>query len=80
MSAKGGGLHRSKGGPTCEHTEPTEREGFALAVGAAMQWTKLRDSSNPMFFTSISEAVRRCEGTELTPRQRCCCNDRNAVQ
>ena len=64
MSAKGGGLHRSKGGPNCEHTEPTEREGFALAVGAVMQWTKLRDSSNPMFFTSISEAVRRCEGTE----------------
>eukprot|EP00966_Prymnesium_polylepis_P147754 3413307-Prymnesium_polylepis.1 len=29
--SRGGGLHHAKGGPKCRHTEPTEREGFALA-------------------------------------------------
>ena len=58
-------LHRGKGGAKqSKFIEPTQREGLALAVGAAMQWSKLRDSSNPMFFKSIAEAVKRCEGTE----------------
>ena len=59
-------LHRGRGGKgkKCSRTEPTEREGLALAAGAAMQWSKLRDSSNPQFFPSIAQAVKRCEGTE----------------
>lgn len=57
-------LHRGSGGKRCQHTEPTEREGFALAVGSIMQWSKLRDSCNPNFFPSIACAVKRCEGTE----------------
>ena len=57
-------LHRSKGGKACQRVEPSEREGFGLAVGAAMQWSKLRDSTNPQFFPSIAAAVKDCEGTE----------------
>eukprot|EP00966_Prymnesium_polylepis_P322617 7378866-Prymnesium_polylepis.1 len=60
----GGGLHGGKGGKQTQRVEPSEREGFALAVAAAMQWSKLRDSSNPMFFRSIANAVKDCEGTE----------------
>ena len=58
------GLHRAKGGPKLTRTVPSEREGLALAVGAAMQWSKLRDSNNPQFFLSIAVAVKDCEGTE----------------
>ena len=51
-------LHLAKGGAKqSKFIEPTQREGLALAVGAAMQWSKLRDSSNPMFFKSIADAV-----------------------
>ena len=58
-------LHRAKGGgKQCTFVEPTQREGLALSVGAAMQWSKLRDSCNPNFFKSIADAVKRCEGTE----------------
>lgn len=58
-------LHRAKGGgKQCKFVEPTQREGLALSVGAAMQWSKLRDSCNPNFFKSIADAVKRCEGTE----------------
>ena len=36
-------LHRAKGGKTqTKHTEPNQREGFALCVAAAMQFSKLR--------------------------------------
>jgi hypothetical protein len=59
-------LFRHSGGRAKSSTahEPNEREGFALAVGAAMQWGKLRDASNKMFFPAIAEEVKRCGGTE----------------
>ena len=57
-------LFSASGARKSKHTLPNEREGFALAVGASMQWSKLRDSSNPMFFHNIVEEVKRCEGTE----------------
>eukprot|EP00966_Prymnesium_polylepis_P299663 6924880-Prymnesium_polylepis.1 len=58
------GLHGGKGGKQSARVEPTEREGLALAVGAAMQWSRLHESSNKMFFTSIAVAVKGCDGTE----------------
>ena len=57
-------LFSASGARKSKHTLPNEREVFALAVGASMQWSKLRDSSNPMFFHNIVEEVKRCEGTE----------------
>ena len=57
-------LHRSKGGKVAtKHTEPNEREGFALSVAAAMMFAKLCDSQHPQFFTSIGQAMKHCEGT-----------------
>ena len=43
---------------------PSEREGMALAVGAALLWGKLRTSASKAFFVKISDEVRRCEGVE----------------
>ena len=58
-------LHRAKGaGKQSRFVEPSQREGFALTVGAIMQWSRLRDCSNPMFFTNMVQAVKDCEGTE----------------
>ena len=57
-------LFNSKGGRPSKQATPGEREGLALAVAAAMQWSKLRDSSNKMFFTNIAATVKRLEGTE----------------
>ena len=57
-------LFTNKGGRPGKLATPGEREGLALAVAAAMQWSKLRDSSNKMFFTSIAATVQRLEGTE----------------
>ena len=58
-------LHRTSGGKQSKRTHlPSESEGFALAIGAALQWAKLRDSSSKVFFTSIANEVKRCEATE----------------
>ena len=58
-------LHRANGAKTqSKFVEPSEREGFALAVGAIMQWSRHRDCSNPMFFKNIGIAVKDCDGTE----------------
>ena len=57
-------LFHNKGGRPSKQATPGEREGFALAVAAAMQWSRLRDSSNPMFFPNIVANVKRMEGTE----------------
>ena len=47
-------LHRTSGGKQSKRTHlPSESEGFALAIGAALQWAKLRDSSSKVFFTSM---------------------------
>ena len=48
-------LHRNKGGAKSKRAEPSEKEGMGLAVGAAMLWCKLRDSSSGAFFPKISE-------------------------
>ena len=53
-------LHRNKGGAKSKRAEPSEKEGMGLAVGAAMLWCKLRDSSSGAFFPKISEEVKRC--------------------
>ena len=57
-------LFTNKGGRPGKLATPSEREGLALAVAAAMQWSKLRDSSNKMFFTNVAATVKRLEGTE----------------
>ena len=47
-------LHRTSGGKQSKRTHmPSESEGFALAIGAALQWAKLRDSSSKAFFTYV---------------------------
>lgn len=53
-------LHRNKGGAKSKLAEPSEKEGMGLAVGAAMLWCKLRDSSSGAFFPKISAEVKRC--------------------
>ena len=57
-------LFHNKGGRPSKQATPGEREGLALAVAASMQWSRLRDSSNPMFFPNIVANVKRMEGTE----------------
>ena len=58
-------IHRHSGGKELKRKNvPTEREGMALTVGAAMLWVKLRDSSAPAFFRTISDLVKHCEGTD----------------
>ena len=42
-------LHRNKGGASSKRAEPSEKEGMGLAVGAAMLWCKLRDSTSGAF-------------------------------
>ena len=42
-------LHRNKGGAKSKRAEPSEKEGMGLAVGAAMLWCKLRDSTSGAF-------------------------------
>ena len=58
-------MHGNYGGKkSAAQHEPSEVEGFALAVGCAMFWCKLRDSTNPIFFRVIAEEVKRAEATQ----------------
>ena len=59
-------LHRNKGGASSKRAEPSEKEGMGLAVGAAMLWCKLRDSTSGAFFTKIAEEVKRCMDGDRT--------------
>ena len=59
-------LHRNKGGAKSKRAEPSEKEGMGLAVGAAMLWCKLRDSTSGAFFTKIAEEVKRCMDGDRT--------------
>ena len=45
---------------------PSEREGVGLAVGSALLWCKLRDSSSASFFTKITDEVSRCMESDRT--------------
>ena len=57
-------LHGAKGGKKARKAHmPSESEAFALAVGCALLWAKLRSSDNPSFFTTVAEEVQRCEST-----------------
>ena len=59
-------LHRNRGGASSKRAEPSEKEGMGLAVGAAMLWCKLRDSTSGAFFTKIAEEVKRCMDGDRT--------------
>ena len=59
-------LHRNKGGASSKRAEPSEKEGMGLAVGAAMLWCKLRDSTSGAFFTKIAKGVKRCMDGDRT--------------
>ena len=56
-------LFRAKGGRQTKMRVPSDAEGLALAVGAAMQWARLRDASNRMFFTNVATEVKRLKCT-----------------
>ena len=59
-------LHRHTGGKQSTRVHlPSESAGFALAVGAALQWCKLRDCSSKAFYTAIAFEVKRCESTDV---------------
>ena len=53
-------LHRHTGGkPNGRAHHPSESEDFGLAIGGALQWAKLRDSSSKQFFPAIANEVKR---------------------
>ena len=54
-----GSLFRHAGGKKCAVRLPSEAEGLALAVAAAMLWAKLRTSANPVFFDTIASECKR---------------------
>jgi hypothetical protein len=56
-------LFRNKGGKTSQVREPSEAEGLALAVAAAMQWSRLRCAVNKMFFVDIAAECKRLKCT-----------------
>ena len=56
-------LFRNKGGKTSQVREPSEPEGLALAVAAAMQWSRLRSAINKMFFVDIAAECKRLKCT-----------------
>ena len=59
-----GSLFRRKGGKKSQKRMPSESEGLAMAAAAAMQWAKLRSSSNPMFFQIIASECKRLKCTQ----------------
>ena len=62
-------LHGRFGGKrTKKQHVPAESEAFALAVGCAMNWCKLRNSTHPDFFTLVAQKVKELEGTLLSFR------------
>ena len=63
-------LHRANGKKQqTKFVEPSPREGFALAMAAIMQWSKLRDCANPSFFIDIAAAAKNLESTERNWRE-----------
>jgi hypothetical protein len=56
-------LHGHKGGVKSTMRMPCESEAFALTVGTAMLWAKLRNSDNPTFFDLVADEVQRAEST-----------------
>ena len=58
-----GSLFRHAGGKKCAVRLPSEAEGLALAVAAAMLWAKLRTSANPVFFDTIASECKRLKCT-----------------
>ena len=56
-------LFRKGGGKQSSQRLPSDAEGLALAVGTAMQWAKLRDCSNRMFFTNVAAECKRLKCT-----------------
>ena len=61
-------IHGSKGHKQSKLAQflPSEREGVGLAVGSALLWCKLRDSSSASFFTKITDEVTRCMESDRT--------------
>ena len=57
-------LFRANGGRKKTIATPSEKEGLALAVAAAMKWSLLRDASNTHFFTNIADTCKRLDCTE----------------
>ena len=58
-------LHGATGGKSAKKAaEPSEREGMAFAIGAAMLIANLRSFKSPAFWSKLSDEVKRCEGTE----------------
>ena len=57
-------LHGRFGGKRSKKLhQPAESEGFALAVGCAMHWCKLRNSAHPDFFKLVAEKAKELECT-----------------
>eukprot|EP00966_Prymnesium_polylepis_P113975 2634321-Prymnesium_polylepis.1 len=56
-------LFRAKGARKSRQRLPSDAEGLALAVGAAMQWARLRDSSHPQFFLNVAMECKRLKCT-----------------
>ena len=53
-------LHNRHGGKVTQRTNvPSESEGLALAVGCALFWCKVRDSTHSDFFSTIAFEVNR---------------------
>ena len=52
------------GGKASKLRIPSEREGFALAVGCAMLWIHLLDCSSRAFFQTVANGVKDVGGTE----------------
>ena len=59
-------LHGRRGGTTSKNPHKiSEKDGFALVVGATMMWAHFRDSTNPEFWETIGREVKDAEGTEV---------------
>ena len=58
-------LHGRRGGTTSKNPHKiSEKDGFALVVGATMMWVHFRNSTNPELWETIGREVKDAEGRD----------------